>query len=75
MYEGATWGADSTSPLPTEGRSRNSVQTETPALGDRRVQVNSIRGSATMYQNFLFRLSYSSNISGIQNFQKSNLGI
>ena len=48
-FAGSSWGADSTSPQPRETtRSRVAVQTPSPEntlLDDRRIQVNSIRGT------------------------------
>lgn len=48
-FGGPSWGADSTSPQPPETRTRVPVQTpgspENTLLDDRRLQVNSIRGT------------------------------
>lgn len=51
VFDGPTWGADSTSPQPTDARTRAATgQGDAPGntvLDDRRVQANSIRGSRT----------------------------
>lgn len=56
-FGGSTWGADSTSPQPTE-RSRSRERSAQPPsdagsaiLDDRRLQANSIRGRAIKEMN------------------------
>lgn len=51
-FGGPTWGADSTSPQPTEGSRSRERSAQPPSgtgsaiLDDRRLQANSIRGRA-----------------------------
>lgn len=55
-FGGPSWGADSTSPQPPETRTRVPVQTpaspENTLLDDRRLQVNSIRGTRWLWLKF-----------------------
>ena len=58
-FGGPSWGADSTSPQPPEtARTRVPVQTPSPennVLDDRRLQVNSIRGTPASVGEFFKR--------------------